>query len=70
MFPFDYIIAYLSTFMTLRPGDMIATGTPNGAGARFEPPVYLKPGDVVEVSATGLGTLRNGVMDEVVGNDE
>lgn len=67
MFPFDYIIAYLSTFMTLRPGDMIATGTPNGAGARFEPPVYLKPGDVVEVSATGLGTLRNGVMDEVFG---
>jgi 5-carboxymethyl-2-hydroxymuconate isomerase len=66
MFPFDFIISYLSTFMTLRPGDMIATGTPNGAGARFEPPVFLKPGDVVEVSATGLGTLRNGVEDEPI----
>lgn len=64
MFPFDYIISYLSTFMTLKPGDMISTGTPNGAGARFDPPKYLNPGDVVEVSATGLGVLYNGVEDE------
>ena len=64
MFPFDYIVSYLSTFMTLKPGDMISTGTPNGAGARFEPPVYLKPGDVIEVEAAGIGVLRNGVMDE------
>ncbi len=64
MFPFDYIISYLSTFMTLKAGDMIATGTPNGAGARFTPPQYLKPNDVVEITATGLGVLRNGIEDE------
>jgi 5-carboxymethyl-2-hydroxymuconate isomerase len=66
MFPFDYIISYLSTFMTLKPGDMISTGTPNGAGARFDPPIYLKPGDIVEVEAAGIGVLRNGVEDEVL----
>jgi 2-keto-4-pentenoate hydratase/2-oxohepta-3-ene-1,7-dioic acid hydratase in catechol pathway len=43
---------------------MIATGTPNGAGARFDPPIYLKPNDIVTVSATGLGILKNGVEDE------
>jgi 2-keto-4-pentenoate hydratase/2-oxohepta-3-ene-1,7-dioic acid hydratase in catechol pathway len=64
MFPFDYIIAYLSTFMTLKAGDMIATGTPNGAGARLDPPIYLKPNDIVEITATGLGILRNGIEDE------
>ena len=67
MFPFDYIISYLSSFMTLKPGDMISTGTPNGAGARFDPPIYLKPGDIVEVEAAGIGVLRNGVIDEVIG---
>jgi len=66
MFPFDYIISYLSSFMTLKPGDMISTGTPNGAGARFDPPIYLIPGDVVEVEAAGVGILRNGVVDEVL----
>jgi 2-keto-4-pentenoate hydratase/2-oxohepta-3-ene-1,7-dioic acid hydratase in catechol pathway len=64
MFPFDYIISYLSTFMTLKPGDMIATGTPSGAGARLDPPQHLKPNDFVEITATGLGILRNGVEDE------
>jgi len=64
MFPFDYIISYLSTFMTLKPGDMISTGTPNGAGARFDPPIYLEPGDIVEVSGAGVGILKNGVEDE------
>lgn len=64
MFPFDYIISYLSSFMTLKPGDMISTGTPNGAGARFTPPKYLKPGDRVEVKAAGIGVLSNGVEDE------
>lgn len=64
MFPIREEIAYISTFMTLQPGDIIVTGTPTGAGARFDPPRYLKPGDVVEISATGLGTLRNGVEDE------
>lgn len=66
MFPFDFIISYLSTFMTLKPGDMISTGTPNGAGARFDPPIFLKPGDIVEVEAAGIGVLKNGVEDEVL----
>lgn len=64
MFPIREEIAYISTFTTLEPGDMIITGTPTGAGARFDPPKYLVPGDVVEVEATGIGILKNGVVDE------
>ena len=60
----EYQIHYLSTFTTLRPGDVIFTGTPTGAGARFDPPVWLKPGDVIEVSVPEIGTLRNYVVDE------
>lgn len=66
MFPIRREIEYISTFMTLKPGDMIVTGTPTGAGARFDPPKYLKPGDVVEIEVEGIGTLRNGVEDETV----
>lgn len=65
IFSFEKIIAYISTFTTLVPGDMIVTGTPTGAGARFEPPIWLKPGDVVEVEAEGIGTLLNSIADEV-----
>ena len=65
IFSFRRIIAYVSTFTTLVPGDVIVTGTPTGAGARLDPPVWLAPGDVVEVEAEGLGILRNGVRDEV-----
>lgn len=65
MFPFDYLISYLSTFYRLEPGDVIATGTPNGAGARFDPPKYLKDGDVTEVEVAGIGVLRNAVEDEL-----
>jgi len=65
LFPVARQIAYISTFTTLAPGDVIVTGTPTGAGARLDPPRYLKPGDTVEVSAEGIGTLRNGVEDEV-----
>lgn len=64
MFPFRYLISYLSTFYRLRPGDVIATGTPNGAGARLDPPKYLRPGDVVEVEVPGIGVLRNTVQEE------
>jgi 2-keto-4-pentenoate hydratase/2-oxohepta-3-ene-1,7-dioic acid hydratase in catechol pathway len=64
IFPFRYLIGYISTFTTLVAGDVIVTGTPTGAGARFDPPRYLKPGDVVEVEAEGIGALRNGVIDE------
>jgi len=66
MFPIRSEIEYISTFMTLRPGDIIITGTPTGAGARFDPPKYLIPGDVVEIEVDGIGTLRNGIMDEQV----
>ena len=64
MFPIRRQIEYISTFTTPMPGDIIVTGTPTGAGARFDPPIYLKPGDVVEVAAEGIGTLRNTIEDE------
>ena len=64
IFGFRYLIAYLSTFTTLMPGDLIVTGTPTGAGARLDPPRYLVPGDIIEVEAEGVGLLRNGVVDE------
>lgn len=63
-YPIEFQIEYLSTFCTLQPGDIIFTGTPTGAGARFDPPRYLTPGDVVEVNVREIGTLRNGVRDE------
>jgi 5-carboxymethyl-2-hydroxymuconate isomerase len=66
MFPIEFQIEYLSKFSRLKPGDVIATGTPNGAGARFDPPKYLVPGDVVEVNCPAVGTLRNEVRDEVL----
>jgi len=69
MFPIAYIISYLSTFYVLKPGDVILTGTPNGAGARFDPPKYLAPGDVVEVSVEGVGTLSNGIVDEPIADE-
>ncbi len=64
MFPFRYLISYLSTFYQLKPGDVIATGTPNGAGARFDPPKFLRDGDVVEVEVPGIGTLHNTIVTE------
>lgn len=64
LFPIARQIAYISTFTTLVPGDIIVTGTPTGAGARFDPPRYLVPGDIVEIEAEGIGILRNGVQDE------
>ena len=63
IFGFDDLIGYISSFTTLKPGDVISTGTPPGAGARLDPSVYLKPGDVVEVCSSPIGTLRNGVID-------
>lgn len=66
MFPIEFQIEYLSKFARLKPGDVIATGTPNGAGARFDPPKYLVPGDVVEVSSPAIGVLSNTVRDEVL----
>ena len=52
------LISYLSHFMTLLPGDIISTGTPEGVGLGMKPPMYLKPGDVVELGIEGLGAQR------------
>jgi 2-keto-4-pentenoate hydratase/2-oxohepta-3-ene-1,7-dioic acid hydratase in catechol pathway len=65
IFSFADLIAYVSTFMTLTPGDVIATGTPTGAGARFDPPRWLVPGDVVEIQVPEIGILRNRVINEM-----
>jgi 5-carboxymethyl-2-hydroxymuconate isomerase len=67
LFPIPSLLAYLSTFTTLKPGDVIATGTPTGAGARLDPPRFLAPGDVVEVEVAGVGILANTVADERIG---
>ena len=64
IFSFAALIAYISTFTTLQPGDLIVTGTPTGAGARLDPPRWLVPGDVVEVEVPGIGVLRNEVADD------
>lgn len=66
IFSFERLISYLSTFMRLQPGDLISTGTPTGAGARFDPPKFLKAGDVVEVEVPGIGKLANPVEDEAI----
>jgi len=66
MHPIRREIEYISTFMTLQPGDIIVTGTPTGSGARLDPPQFLRPGDVVEVEVTGIGMLRNTIEDEVI----
>jgi len=57
-------IEYCSSFTRLEPGDVIATGTPGGVGARRTPPLWMKPGDVVEVEIDRIGLLRNGIADE------
>jgi 5-carboxymethyl-2-hydroxymuconate isomerase len=59
LFDFAYIVSYLSTFATLKTGDVICSGTPTGSGARLNPPKWLKAGDVVEVEISGVGVLRN-----------
>ena len=57
-------IAFLSSFMTLEPGDLIATGTPSGIGARRQPPLFLHPGDIVEVEIERIGMIRNQMVAE------
>jgi len=58
IFNIPFLVSYISQFMTLLPGDIVSTGTPAGVGLGFNPPVYLKPGDVVELSIDGLGTSK------------
>jgi len=58
IFEVPFLVSYISQFMTLLPGDVISTGTPSGVGHGFHPPVYLKPGDVVELGIEGLGEQK------------
>ena len=57
-------VEFFSSFTTLRPGDVIATGTPGGVGFARKPPVWLQPGDVIEITIEGVGTIRNRVVAE------
>ncbi len=62
IFNIPHLVSYLSQFMTLLPGDIISTGTPAGVGLGFNPAVYLKPGDIVELGIDGLGSSRQNVV--------
>ncbi len=62
IFKVPFIVSYISQFMTLLPGDVIATGTPSGVGMGMNPPLYLRPGDVVEMGIDGLGTMRHHII--------
>jgi len=65
IFDIPTIIAYISQFTRLLPGDVIATGTPDGVGFARNPPLWMKPNDVISVTISGIGTLTNTVIDEV-----
>ncbi|ESX84278.1 fumarylacetoacetate hydrolase family protein [Mesorhizobium sp. LNJC405B00] len=62
IFSFRHLISYISRFMALEPGDVVTTGTPHGVGLGMKPPVFLQPGDVVELGADGLGRQRQTVV--------
>lgn len=62
IFDIGYVVSYLSEFMTLLPGDVISTGTPHGVGLGFNPPIYLKEGDVMELGIDGLGSSKQTVV--------
>ena len=64
IFDIPTLIEYCSSFNPLAPGDVIVTGTPGGVGVKRTPPLWMKPGDVVEVEIDGIGVLRNGIADE------
>jgi acylpyruvate hydrolase len=66
IFPVATAIAFLSSFMTLESGDLIATGTPSGIGARRQPPLFLRAGDIVEVEIEPIGTIRNQMIPYIV----
>jgi 2-keto-4-pentenoate hydratase/2-oxohepta-3-ene-1,7-dioic acid hydratase in catechol pathway len=64
LWPVAQLIRYISVFTELRPGDVIATGTPGGVGMKRSPPLWMKPGDTVEVDIGAVGTLVNTISDE------
>ena len=69
IFDIPRTIEYLSSFTTLRPGDVIATGTPGGVGFARKPPVWLQPGDTIEITVEGVGRIANRVVAENRGVD-
>lgn len=68
IYPVADIISFASQFTTLTPGTVIATGTPAGVGSRRNPPLWMKPGDIVEVKISRIGTLSNPIKDEYPGS--
>lgn len=64
IFDISTLVEYCSSFNPLVPGDVIVTGTPGGVGVKRSPPLWMAPGDVVEVEIDGIGVLRNGIVDE------
>jgi len=64
MFDIPALIEYITTFTELLPGDVISTGTPGGVGAARNPPVWMKPGDTIEVEISGIGTMKNPIAGE------
>mgnify|MGYP006191233807 CR=1 FL=1 len=62
IFNVPFVVSYVSQFMTLLPGDVISTGTPAGVGLGFNPPIYLQPGDIIELGADHLGVQRQEVV--------
>jgi 2-keto-4-pentenoate hydratase/2-oxohepta-3-ene-1,7-dioic acid hydratase in catechol pathway len=63
-FDIPHLISYVSQALDWNPGDILATGTPSGIGFKRNPPIFLKPGDIFEVTISQIGTLRNPVIDE------
>ncbi|MEA2330570.1 MAG: hypothetical protein QOK00_1102 [Thermoleophilaceae bacterium] len=70
IYPITAIVSFVSQLMTLVPGDIIATGTPEGVGFRRDPPIYLQPGDVVEVEIEGVGSIANPVTRDSTASTE
>ena len=64
IFPVAKLISYVSEWLPLKPGDMIASGTMGGVGFTRQPPIFMKPGDLAEVEISGIGTLTNSIADE------
>jgi 2-keto-4-pentenoate hydratase/2-oxohepta-3-ene-1,7-dioic acid hydratase in catechol pathway len=62
IFNIPQVVSYVSQFMTLLPGDIISTGTPPGVGLGMKPPLYLKPGDIMELGIEGLGISKQQVV--------